>query len=82
MRASRIILAAAVIDDVLGLIVLAVVSSMAKGDVNVAELTLTAVAAAGFTFIVAKWGPRAVRRVVPQVEARLRSRKRNSHCRW
>ena len=46
--ASRIILAAAVIDDVLGLIVLAIVSSLARGAVNLPELVLTAGAALGF----------------------------------
>src|SRR5437764_279492 len=40
--ASKIILAAAVIDDVLGLIVLAVVSSISRGHINVLEIVLTA----------------------------------------
>jgi Kef-type K+ transport system membrane component KefB len=71
LAASRIILAAAVIDDVLGLIVLAVVSSMAKGHVNVAELSLTALAAIGFTFVVAKWGTGAMGQVMPRMEARM-----------
>jgi len=70
-RASRIILAAAVIDDVLGLLVLAVVSSMAKGSVNFLELGITAGLAVGFTVLVAGWGTRAMHRVVPQVQARL-----------
>ncbi len=70
-RASRIILAAAVIDDVLGLIVLAVVSSMARGSLNIAELALTAVAAIAFTLIVATWGTRAMGRVVPSLKQRL-----------
>src|SRR5258705_5690573 len=39
--ASKIILAAAVIDDVLGLLVLAVVSGLTRGQLNVAELALT-----------------------------------------
>ncbi len=71
--ASRLILAAAVIDDVLGLLVLAAVSSMAKGKVNVLELLLTAVLAIGFTFIIAKWGTTALGRAVPTMEARLRA---------
>ena len=71
--ASRIILAAAVIDDVLGLIVLAVVSSMARGSINVPELTLTALAAVGFTLVVAKWGTRAMGQVVPRLERGLRA---------
>lgn len=69
--ASRIILAAAVIDDVLGLIVLALVSSMAKGAVNFLELGLTAAIAIGFTIVVAKWGARTMVRLVPRVESRL-----------
>ena len=70
-QASRIILAAAVIDDVLGLIVLAIVSSLARGSVNVAELGLTALAAIAFTLVVAKWGTRAMGEVVPRLERRL-----------
>lgn len=70
-RASRIILAAAVIDDVLGLLVLALVSSMAKGSVNLLDLALTAVLALGFTIFVAKWGTRTMDRVVPRVKARM-----------
>ena len=73
LTASRIILGAAIIDDVLGLIVLAVVSAMAKGHVNVLELGLTAVAAAGFTFVVAKWGAGAMGQLVPRMEAKLQS---------
>jgi len=72
--ASKIILAAAVIDDVLGLIVLAVVSSIARGRINYLELVLTALAASAFTVIVARWGARALGRVVPRVEKRLRVR--------
>jgi Kef-type K+ transport system membrane component KefB len=72
-RASRIILAAAVIDDVLGLIVLAIVSSMAEGRVDPLKLATTAIAAMAFTWIVAKWGSPAMRRIVPGVEARFRA---------
>jgi Kef-type K+ transport system membrane component KefB len=67
--ASRIILGAAVIDDVLGLIVLAMVSSMAEGRVNPVKLGTTALAALAFTWVVAKWGTPAMRRIVPRVEA-------------
>lgn len=67
-EASRIILAAAVIDDVLGLIVLAIVSSMAEGSVNILNLTMTAAAAIAFTLVVAKWGTPAMKRVIPRVE--------------
>jgi Kef-type K+ transport system membrane component KefB len=71
--ASKIILAAAVIDDVLGLIVLAIVSSMAKGVVNIPELLLTAVAAIAFTLVVAKWGQSAMGSVVPKLAGQLRA---------
>ena len=72
MRASRIILAAAVVDDVLGLIVLALVSGMAKGAVNYLDIALTAALALGFTFFVARFGTRTVRRVMPHVQSKLR----------
>ena len=70
-RASRIILGAAVIDDVLGLLVLGLVSSMARGTVNLLELFLTAAIALAFAIIVARWGSRAMLRVVPRVGPRL-----------
>lgn len=72
-RASKVILAAAVIDDVLGLIVLAVVSGVARGRVNKVELALTAVAAVGFVLVVAKWGTTTMDHVVHRVEQRLRA---------
>jgi Kef-type K+ transport system membrane component KefB len=72
-RASKIILGAAVIDDILGLLVLAFVSSVAKGSVNVLELALTAFFAIGFTLVVVKWGTAAMGRVVPQLNQRLRA---------
>jgi len=68
MRASRVILAAAVVDDVLGLIVLALVSGMAEGKVNYVDLALTAGLALGFTFFVARYGTRTVGRVMPAVK--------------
>lgn len=71
-RASQIILAAAVIDDVLGLLILALVSSLAKGKVNLLELALTATLAIGFTLIVVKWGTKTMKRVVPHVHENLR----------
>jgi Kef-type K+ transport system membrane component KefB len=70
-RASRIILAAAVIDDVLGLLILAAVSGMAEGGVKLAELGLSALLAIGFTVLVATLGTRAVRRMVPHIEEKL-----------
>ncbi|MEO8372140.1 MAG: cation:proton antiporter [Candidatus Solibacter sp.] len=72
LRASRVIMAAAVLDDVLGLIVLAIVSGMAKGKVNYLDVALTAGLALGFTFFVARFGTRTLRRVMPTVHAKLR----------
>jgi Kef-type K+ transport system membrane component KefB len=71
-RASQVILAAAVIDDVLGLLVLALVSSMARGHVNVLEIGLTITLASGFVVLVALWGGKAMRAVAPHVEEKLR----------
>jgi Kef-type K+ transport system membrane component KefB len=71
LQASRIILAAAVIDDILGLIVLAVVSSAARGRINFIEIGITALLAIGFTAIVAKWGTHAIGRIAPRVESSL-----------
>jgi Kef-type K+ transport system membrane component KefB len=65
LAASKIILGAAVIDDILGLIVLAIVSSMARGTVNFIEIGTTAVLAIGFTMVVAKWGTKTAARLLP-----------------
>ena len=73
LTASRVILAAAVIDDVLGLIVLAAVTSVARGKWKVAELVLTAGLALGFTAVTAIWGTKAIGIMVPRVQERLRA---------
>jgi Kef-type K+ transport system membrane component KefB len=67
-RASKIILAAAVIDDVLGLLVLASVSSMARGQVDYLEIGLTVSLALGFVLIIATMGNRAVGRFLPKLQ--------------
>ena len=67
-ESSRIILGAAVIDDVLGLLILAVVSSLAKGNVNYTQVGVTAALAIGFTLIVALLGARAINRIRPKIE--------------
>jgi Kef-type K+ transport system membrane component KefB len=72
-RASRIILAAAVIDDVLGLLVLAMVSNFASGKVDFRGLLITAGLASGFTLIVARFGTRAMQRLLPRVEQTLKA---------
>jgi len=71
-RASRVILASAVIDDILGLIVLAVVSGYAQGRMNWFDLILTDLLAIAFTLFLALWGHRAVKFILPGMRARLR----------
>jgi Kef-type K+ transport system membrane component KefB len=71
--ASKIILAAAVIDDVLGLIVLAIVSSVARGRVNFWEIALIAALATTFTIVMAVWGTTAAKRLLPIFGSRARA---------
>jgi Kef-type K+ transport system membrane component KefB len=68
-EASRVILAAAVIDDVIGLLVLAVVSSMASGSVNHLHIVLTAAVAVVFTVMTVAFGARVLNRVSQPVQA-------------
>jgi len=70
-RAAQIILAAAVVDDVLGLIVLAVISGLARGSVHYLDLALTGMFALGFTALIARFGSRTIGRVIPRLRARL-----------
>ena len=65
---SRIILGAAVIDDILGLLILAVVSSMAKGGVNYLHIGMTAALAIGFILLIALVGARTVNKIRQRVE--------------
>src|SRR5690606_15171561 len=68
---SRIILGAAVIDDILGLIILSIVSALSTGDINYLELAKTAALAIGFTALVATLGTGVMKRLAPRV-AKLR----------
>jgi len=77
--ASKIILAAAVIDDVLGLILLAVVGGMSRGRINLPDIALTAGLAAGFTVVVAKWGASTLSRVLPHFHSRARAEEAKFH---
>ena len=70
--ASRIILGAAVIDDILALLLLGVVTSVAEGHLNWLELGLTALSAILFIAIVARWGRKTMSHLIPRIEARLR----------
>jgi Na+:H+ antiporter len=68
LATSRIILGAAVIDDILGLLILAVVSSVAAGQVDYLEIAITAALAIGFTIFVAFVGAPVVSRMTPRIE--------------
>jgi Kef-type K+ transport system membrane component KefB len=64
---AQIILGAAVIDDILGLLVLSVVSSSSAGSINYWEIGVTALLAIGFTAFVVLIGSRVVTRVAPRI---------------
>ena len=64
---SRIILGAAVIDDILGLIILSVVSAASTGRIDYFELAKTAGLAIAFTVLVAAVGSQAMKRLSPVV---------------
>jgi Kef-type K+ transport system membrane component KefB len=59
---ARIILGAAIVDDILGLLLLAIVSSWGEGDVDVIELGVTTALAVGFVVFAASVGTRVSRR--------------------
>jgi Kef-type K+ transport system membrane component KefB len=65
---SRIILGAAVIDDILGLIILSVVSSIGTTGVDVIALLKTAGLAIVFTVIVGLFGSKLMNRLAPKIE--------------
>jgi Kef-type K+ transport system membrane component KefB len=71
-RMARVILGAAVLDDILGMIVLAVVSSISTGKINYVSLGVVTVEAIGFSLLVIFFGSRLVGRMRPAV-ARLRA---------
>lgn len=62
-ESSRVILAAAVVDDVIGLLVLAFVSSLAQGEVDYRHIAVTAALAVGFTALTVIFGASAVSRI-------------------
>jgi Kef-type K+ transport system membrane component KefB len=72
-RMARVILGAAVLDDILGMIVLAVVSSLSEGGVNYLSLAIVAGEAVGFSLLVIFFGSHVVGRFRPAV-AKLRAR--------
>ncbi len=73
-RASQVILAAAVIDDVLGLLVLAVVSSLgSSGRIDFIGIGVSALTAVVFVFAVFRFGPKAASHMVPRLTRRMRT---------
>lgn len=68
---ARIILGAAVIDDILGLLILTFVSSLSTGSLDYLKLLATAGSAIGFTLFVAFVGAPLLTRFAPRIE-RLR----------
>ncbi len=67
-RAARVILAAAVMDDILGLLVLAVVSSLSAGQIHYLQLLTIAGEAVAFALVMIFFGSRVIGRFQPQVE--------------
>ena len=66
-ESARIILGAAIIDDILGLIILSVVSSFSTGSVNYWTLIGTAGLAVAFTVFVATVGAKMITRLAPKI---------------
>ena len=66
---ARIILGAAVIDDVLGLLILSVVSGLTKGGVDYFEIAKIAGLALFFTVFVATVGAKMMTRLAPRIES-------------
>jgi Kef-type K+ transport system membrane component KefB len=68
-RVAKIILGAAVFDDILGMIILAVVAGLAMGGrIRWWHLGVLSVEAIGFALFMIYYGPRLVRRIRPGVE--------------
>jgi Kef-type K+ transport system membrane component KefB len=65
---ARIILGAAVIDDILGLLILTVVSSLTTGGIDYSKLLTTAGLAIGFTIFVVFIGAPFVTKISPKIE--------------
>ncbi|HEX6279833.1 MAG TPA: cation:proton antiporter [Pyrinomonadaceae bacterium] len=65
---SRIILGAAVIDDILGLIILSVVSGLGRGGIDITGLAQTAGLAILYTLIVGLLGSQVFKRLGPKIE--------------
>jgi Kef-type K+ transport system membrane component KefB len=64
-HASQVILGAAVFDDILGMLLLAVVASMTRGSIQWSHLAVVTVEAIGFALFMIFVGPRVIRRMKP-----------------
>ena len=64
---SRVILGAAIIDDILGLIILSLVSAVSQGSVSYIGLAKTAAAAILFTLFVALIGSKVINKLSPAI---------------
>jgi Kef-type K+ transport system membrane component KefB len=58
---------------------LAVVSSVAKGKLDIGSILVTTLTAGFFTLLVARFGSRAVKRVVPHIERKLSAKESQFH---
>ena len=68
-RVAKIILGAAVFDDILGMIILAVVAGMVSGGgIKWIHLSVVTIEALGFAIFMIYFGPRLVRRIRPGLE--------------
>ena len=68
MPFARVILGAAVADDILGMIVLAIVSSLSTGRINYLQLGIVTLEAVGFSILIVFFGSRMVGRFQTRVE--------------
>ncbi|MCJ7498275.1 MAG: cation:proton antiporter [candidate division Zixibacteria bacterium] len=66
-KVARVILCAAVIDDVIGLVVLAIVTGLGKGTLSLVKIGLITLEAVGFIIFLIVIGRRIIHRVVPRV---------------
>lgn len=72
-RVSRIILAAAVVDDILGLLVLAVAGSGVEGRIDWAKIAMTGGVSACFVLLALFAGAPGMRRLAPRLSRTLRT---------
>jgi Kef-type K+ transport system membrane component KefB len=67
-REARIILAAAVIDDILALILLSIVEGITLGSLSLGSVAVLFLAALGFVLVVGELGRRLMRRFFPHID--------------